>query len=74
MKDYRFFYHYNKPLSKQLGKVIWSVHFRERCYMVESIACFRNAFSKVNKRQPHAVMQGFAKKIIVTNDKTAIIE
>lgn len=74
MRDYRFFYHYNKPLSQQLGKVMWSVHFRHRCFMVESIACFTPAFTKTNKTQPYAVMQGWAKKVIVTRDKTAIIE
>lgn len=74
MKTYRFFYHYNKPLSKEIGRIMWSVHFRKKCFMVENIACFPQAFSKTNKRQPFAVMQGFAKKIIVTADKTAIIE
>lgn len=74
MKVYRFFYHYNKPLSKQLGKTMWSVHFRGKCHMVENIACFATGFSKTNKRQPYAVIQGFAEKVIVTSDRTAIIQ
>lgn len=50
-----------------------SVHFRKRCYIVNNIACFVPTYSKWNKGQPKVVMQGFAKKIIVSNDKTAII-
>lgn len=73
-KEWRYFYHYNKPLSKRLGKTMWSVHFRGKCSMVENIACFTQAFSKTNKTQPFAVMQGFAKKVVVARDKTAIIK
>lgn len=72
MKKYRFFYHYNKPLSKQLGRVMWSVHFRGTCHMVEAISCLVPAESKVNKRQPYAVMQGFAEAVSV-HSKTAVI-
>lgn len=67
MREYRFFYHYNKPAKAM------SVHFRKRCYIVNNIACFVPTYSKWNKGQPKVVMQGFAKKIIVSNDKTAII-
>jgi hypothetical protein len=51
-----------------------SVHYRKRCYIVDHIACFTTAFTKWNKTQPRVVMQGWAKRVIVTRDKTAIIE
>lgn len=74
MKRYRFFYHYNKPLSKQLGKPMWSVHFKNECKMVEKINCFSPAESKANKRQPYAVMQGFTTAVMVDNkNKVATI-
>lgn len=67
MKQYRFFYHY----YKQKGKM--SVHFINTCHIVDDVACFVPAFSKWNKRQPRIVMQGWAGKVIITKDKTAII-
>jgi hypothetical protein len=70
---YRFFFHYNKPLSKQLGKTMWSVHHRGKCHMVENIICEVPLESKTNKRQPYAVMQGFTKGL-VGDTKTLIIK
>ncbi len=67
-KKYRVFYHYNKQHNKM------SVHFRNRCYIVDNIGCFVDMFTKWNKTQPHLVMQGWAEKVIISSDKTAIIE
>lgn len=67
-REYRYFYHCNKHTGGM------TVHFRKQCYMVNDIACFVPAYSKWNKTQSKLVMQGFAKKVIVTKDKTAIIE
>jgi len=68
----RFFFHYNKPLSKQKGYVIWSVHFKDTCYYVKEIKCKVPCESKVNKRQLYAVMIGFANNVAVIKN-TAII-
>lgn len=67
-KEFRFFYHYNKANGKM------TVHFRKRCYIVDNIACFRDTFTKWNKSQPRIVMQGWAEKVIISRDKTAIIQ
>ena len=72
MSKYRFFLHYNKPLSKQKGEHYWSVHFRGTCHMVKNIKCELPTESKVNKRQPFVVMQGYAKELIMENDKIII--
>lgn len=56
---YRFFYHY----FKQKGKM--SVHFRNTCTVVDDVKCLAPCESKWNKRQPHLVMQGFAKEVVV---------
>lgn len=73
MKKYRFFLHYNKPLSKQKKKHLWSIHYRGSCYFVENIKCNVITESKINNRQPYVVMRGYASKIIIEND-TAIID
>jgi hypothetical protein len=65
---YRFFYHYNKQNKKM------TVHFRKQCLIVKDIACFCDTYTKWNEKgQPNIVMQGFANKVIVSND-TAIIQ
>lgn len=69
-KKYRFFYHYYRQKKKM------SVHFRNRCYIVDDIRCFYNTFTKYNKTQPYLVMQGWAEKVIVTvgeDDKVSAI-
>lgn len=58
-KTYRFFFHWNKPTSK------WSVHFRGQCLIVDHIECNVPCISKINKRQPFRVMQGFATDVTI---------
>ena len=70
MKKYRFFFHYNKPLSKQRGEHIWSVHWRNKCYFVKNIICQPETTSKTNKTQPYVVMRGFTHKVLCNNDAT----
>jgi len=69
---YRFFYHFNKPMTQKTGEVIWSVHFRQTCYMVKNIQCQVPTNTKTNRIQPRGVVQGFCKEVIIQND-TAII-
>ncbi len=57
---HRFFLHYNKPASQAAKRPLWSVHFRDKCLIVDTIRCARPTESKVNKRQPYVVMRGFA--------------
>jgi hypothetical protein len=73
-KQYRFWFHYNKPVSKQTGEHLWSVHYRKKCYIVKEIQLLATAFSKINKSQPYAVMQGYATDVVVgTKGKTVTI-
>lgn len=71
-KRYRFFLHYNKPLSKQKGEHIWSVHFRNKCYFTPHIDCTVATESKTNSRQPFVVMRGMATEIEILEDKLII--
>lgn len=51
-----------------------SVHYKNRCFIVDNVDCYAPAFSKYNKRQPKLVMQGFAKEVVITTQPlTAII-
>lgn len=72
-KKYRFFYHFNKPMTKKSGYVHWSIHFRNKCYIVRSIECNVNTQTKENKTQPLGVVIGFASNILVNKDKATIL-
>ena len=65
--QYRFFYHYYKQYKEM------SVHFRDKCYRVTDIICKVPCETKWNKRQPNLVMRGWAKDVIITEDRKAII-
>ncbi len=56
---YSVWFHYNKPSSvpsKGIYKV--SVHFRERCYIVDHVVCDITIQEWIRKSQPHFVMKG----------------
>lgn len=72
-RKYRFFLHYNKPLSKERRTHLWTVHFRKKCYIAENIECNVITESKTNRTQPYVVMQGMAKEIKETEFKLVII-
>lgn len=59
MREYRFYFHYNKQARKP------TIHFRGKCYSVDNIHCFVDCKSKKNKRQPYFVMQGMAEVVVV---------
>ena len=67
MKKYVFFFHYNKPLSKKAGKPIITLHFKNKCYMVENIVCNASTYGHLNKSQPFFVIKGKSSKISITN-------
>lgn len=57
MKQYRFFYHYNKQHQKM------TIHFKKTCHIVDNVVCLVPCNTKWNKRQPKLVMQGFASNL-----------
>lgn len=68
----KFFFHYNKPLSKKRKAHYWSIHFKKSCHCVKAIDCNVSTVSKTNKRQPFVVMQGNANKISIVGSKVII--
>jgi len=65
-KKYRFFFHYFKHKKKM------SVHFKKQCIVVDDIICNVPCETKWNKTQPNIVMQGFAEKVLIENNKALI--
>lgn len=70
----RFFYHYNKPRSRQLGQPVLSLHYQQRCAIVHGLVCNVPTRSRTRtNRQPWLIMTGKAEKISI-RDKVAYID
>ena len=71
-KKYAFSFHYNKPASRAAGKTILTVHYRDKCYLVEDLEC--NVPTKVRHRktQPYCVLAG--KGILNITESKATID
>jgi len=53
-----FWFHYNKPESRKLGKPQITVHFAGVCHIVDNIICDAPTVGRIRKTQPHWVMAG----------------
>jgi hypothetical protein len=58
-----FYLHYNKPASLKAKRPLMSVHFRDRCYIVDVVECMRPTRSAIRNRQPRVVMKGMATNV-----------
>ena len=63
MKEYRFWFHYNKPESRKLGKPIMTVHYKDECIMTNRIKCNVPTETHERKRQPYMVIRGWATSV-----------
>jgi hypothetical protein len=68
----RFYFHYNKLQSQKQNKPIMTLHHNNQCLFVEEITCSVPVQSKINKRQPRVVIQGFSNNVRVKNKKAII--
>lgn len=53
-----FWFHYNKPASKQAGHPVLTVHWQGRCHFVRHIQCHVPVQTRERKSQPHVVVAG----------------
>ena len=60
-----FFFHYNKPASKQAKKPVISLHFQKQCHLVDNVIVNVPTQGKIRKTQPFFVITGKAKEIII---------
>lgn len=59
-KHYRFFLHYNKPMSASMGLAVWTVHWRGNCFQALNIQCQVPTETHTRKIQPRGVVRGYA--------------
>jgi len=67
MKQYRFFYHYNKH------KNMMTVHWHKQCLIVKNVECNVPCITWWSERQPKIVMRGKASSIVIIGDTARII-
>ena len=60
-KPRRFCYHWRKCDGRM------TVHYRDRCLVVDNVTCKAVCHSKRNKRQPRLVMQGYTNRVTIQN-------
>lgn len=67
-RPFKFFYHYNKPMSQKEGVPIISLHCLGACHMVRSIKLMVPTQSRIRKTQPHLVIVGEAGSVEFDED------
>jgi len=67
-KLYRFWYHYNKPASKKAGHPLFTVHYRNKCWITKSIVCSVSTETHTRKRQPYAVVRGHCYNMSINDE------
>lgn len=63
MREYRFWYHYNKPASRKHGYPLMTVHFKGQCMLTTQVHCNVPSQTHRRKRQPRMVVRGWAKNV-----------
>ncbi len=64
--------HFNKPAWQRSGKVKWTVHFLGQCHIVDSFICKVRLETHTQRRQPVAVLRGFAQEVRVVEGHAVI--
>jgi hypothetical protein len=67
-KLYRFWYHYNKPASLKRGRSVLTVHWKNKCILVDNIKCEVPTESHERKSQPRCIIRGYATDVVVIDD------
>ena len=67
-KKKAFWFHYNKPASRSLGKPQITIHFNGACIIVDNVDCKVPVMGRVRKSQPFWVMAGRSADIQIINN------
>ena len=68
MRKYRFWYHYNKPKSREYKAPIMTVHYKGQCIHTRRILCDTPTETHRRSKQPYMVVRGWANDISIHND------
>jgi len=68
MRKYRFWYHYNKPKSREYEQPIMTVHYKGHCIHTKRIVCDVPTETHRRSKQPYMVMRGWTTDISILDD------
>ena len=68
-----FWFHYNKPASKKMGKPQITIHYNNQCIIVDNLICKVETFGHIKKSQPYFVIKGKCKEIKIDNKIATIL-
>ena len=60
VRQFRFYLHYNKPMSRLLGTAVWTVHWKNKCYQALRIKVHVPVETYERNQQPKGVVRGKA--------------
>jgi hypothetical protein len=67
-----FWFHYNKPESRRVGKPQITLHVSGMCIILDNVDCRVPVKGRIRKTQPHWVMAGKTKDIQIQNNIATI--
>lgn len=62
-----FWFHYNKPASRSVGKPQITVHYKGECLVVDNLICNVPTAGRLRNSQPYWVIAGKAKDVTIKN-------
>jgi len=63
MKKRRFWFHYHKQESSRQSRNVLTIHWKNKCNMVNSIICEPPTETHNRKEQPRCILRGWANTI-----------
>tara|TARA_Y100000310_G_C20687095_1_gene819741 strand:- start:1234 stop:1527 length:294 start_codon:yes stop_codon:yes gene_type:complete len=64
-KPFRFYYHYNKIVSKKEGRSFLTLHYNNKCLLVNKIICNVSTETHNRKQQPHCIVRGWSRSVSI---------
>lgn len=71
-RPYSFFFHYNKPASRQRGHPVMTLHVRGACHTCRALVIDVPTTTREQKTQPHIVVTGKATRVVKEGDTITI--
>ena len=71
-RAYRFWVHYNKPMTQKTDRVTMTVHWRNECLTCNALQIMTPTEMHVRKTQPRVVMRGWAYDVTRVHDMLVV--
>lgn len=68
----RFWFHYNKPASAKQGRPLLTLHYLNKCHLVESLNIKVPTETHNRKKQPRIIVRGWANGVNISEKKADI--